>query len=103
MEEQNDLKNVTPEQKKEISKAFNKSQLSLLWIGGKLAVCLFTANLICLTLGKILFVDSDPTFMLGFQAICVFTNIFLVTRHFVGQLNAVGDILKDRIKQILKK
>ena len=97
------MEKATPEQQKEIQKAFSEERVKLLWIGAKSGLLLFAANFISLSIGRVLFVDADVRFSLGYQTLAVVTNALFVSMYFTRQTNAVGDRVKDKIKDILKQ
>lgn len=97
------FKDATPEQIKEVGKILSKAQLELTWTGLKFVTLLFLSNLICINIGKVLFIESDPLFLLGFETVTLITNAVVLSRYFTGQMAALNDRFKMKLKEILKK
>ena len=100
-----DLKidNLTPEQKKELLDCVSKARNRLTWASLKAGLGLFAANSFSILVGKVLFVDADPCFVIGYQIACIVVNVYFVSRYFSGQMHANSDIVKNKIEEVLKK
>lgn len=94
---------LTPEQSKEISKAYSKSNISLSFLAVKFCVGLFASNLATMTLGTALLKEANPQIIIGYQLVTILLNTLFMSRYSAGKTNEIGDILKERISQILKK
>lgn len=98
-----ELKDLTPEQIKEVSKILSKARWRLSWIAVKFASGLFLANITSLIVAFVLFKDSDPDYIKSFQFVAMFLNFIFMASYLSGQIKANSDIVSTGIKEILKK
>lgn len=95
-------KEVTPEQRKEISKILFNARLGLLAIGAKFTAGLFIANSIAILIGNYVLKDVDPEMRTGFQFVSITANIIFMTLYLDRQFKANNDRVVSRVKEILK-
>ena len=93
---------VTPEQRKLISKVMMKSRMGNGLLVVKSFSLLFFANLLCFAFGNYMLKDSDPSSQVGFHMVSVFTNAIFAAVYFSGQMKIRSDIVTQDIKDILK-
>lgn len=94
----------TPEQLSEIRKAIFKTRVSVLWAMTLHSGILFAINFLTITLGALVFKkDSDPDFIAGYLIATTVINVCFVSIFFVKKLNKLGDVLRDKVKEILNK
>jgi hypothetical protein len=97
------MKEITPEQSKEMAKVLSRARIALVGASIRFGVGLFVANLITLSLGKLLLVDADEQFAIGFQIVTVFTNAIFLSIYYDGQIKKNSDIVKEEVKKILNQ
>lgn len=98
-----DLKNITPEQYKAVEKVLSKARWTLLGAAVSCLGLLALANLACLVLEKLVFVDADPNTIIGFRMFCAVANSILLMLRLNRKLKECDDIVNASIKDILKK
>lgn len=98
-----DMEDLTPEQRKQIEKIVYKARLNLLGIGAKFAFGLFGANLICILTACVFLKDVDPEQIVGFEMVCMVINFLFMTTFIYRQLKANSDMVREKIKEVLKK
>lgn len=98
-----ELKEITSEQKKSISKILLKARLNLFFIGLKFSVGLFGANLICILLGNQILKDITPEFQIGFQIVSMTVNFIFMARYLDSKIKENSDIVSNQVKEVLKK
>jgi hypothetical protein len=98
-----DLKNITPEQYKAVEKVLSKARLSLLGSAITCFALLVLANVTCLALEKLVFVDADPNTIVGFRMFCAVANSIVVMLRLNRKMKECDDIVNASIKDIVKK
>jgi hypothetical protein len=101
MKDQNE--EVTPKQRKEISKILFKRKASLFFMGLQASVSFFAANMICFVLGNWYLKDVDPSMISGFDIVTTSINFIFVILFLDGQLKHYDDMYKKKIVEVLKK
>lgn len=94
---------LTPEQKKEVSKIISKARINLSFIAIKFAIGLFAANFISLFVGIQFLKDVDPEMQVGFEFVSMAANFIFMAAYLNGQIKANSDIVVSKIKEVLKK
>jgi len=98
-----EVKEITPEQKKEIKKILFRARANVVLICIKFSLALFAANLACIYFGTQFFKDSDPQTLASFNMVATVTNILLGAYYLNGQLKANTASIADRVKAVLNK
>lgn len=101
--EEIDLKNATPEQKKEISKILSQARYKMIWIGIKFSFGFFFSNVAAFLIGFWFLKDNDPEVLGDFQFVAVFANFIFMMIYLHRRLHANGVIVLSKIKEVLKK
>lgn len=94
---------VTPEQKKEVAKILSKARWNLLFIGAKFGIGLFFSNLIAMIIGIEFLKDADPDLLPYFQFVAMVTNFIFMALYLDRQFKKNSDIVKNQVKEVLKK
>ncbi len=97
-----EIKDATPEQRKQISKVLLKAKLSLIAIAAKTGFFLFLANFISIGIGTFVLMDTDPQMQMGFHLAAIFINTIFLLNYFTGQTKKHSDIVLGKIQEILK-
>lgn len=100
--EEIDLRNATPEQKKEISKILSQARLKTVWIGVKFSFGFFFSNVVAFLIGFWFLKDGDPDSLGSFQFIAVCANFIFMMIYLHRRLHANGVIVLSKIKEVLK-
>ena len=103
MEEYKTYQELTDEERNKINKLLSATKYKMLFAGMKSILGLVIANLISIIVGRAIMVDASPNFVIGYQVICVLINGFFLGKYFNKQIIQIDDILKEQIKEILKK
>jgi hypothetical protein len=98
-----DLKNVTPEQKREINGIVSKARLSILLTVLKFGVGLFITNLISIAIGGYFLSDTDVEMQEGFQFVSLILNTILMGLYMHFNLRKINDDIAKKVKEILNK
>ena len=98
-----ELKDVTPEQKKELSKILRKSFFRTFFIGLKSVIGLLIANGICVFACVKLLSDTDQEMQKGFLSVCMISNGIFMAVYLIGQHKKNYATIADQIKEVLKK
>lgn len=97
-----ELKDVTPEQKKEIEKIISKARISIFGIVIKTSVLLLLANFIAMGVGVFVLEDVDVDIQLGYHCVVLFINTISLLGYFNGKMKENSDIAISKIQEILK-
>lgn len=103
MKEFEELKDITPEQRKQVSKLLSKARSGLLWITVKYFAGLFGANFIAIAIAGTLLKDIDPDALSWFKVISMFTNLIFLTLYLDRRIKTNSAMVVTGIKEILKK
>jgi hypothetical protein len=98
-----ELKDLTPEQRLEVSKILDKALTHQFWLSVKFILGLFSANFLAMLLGFYMLKDADPGYQLGFQVVSAAANVVFMVRYFHRQIKASDAIVASKIKEVLKK
>lgn len=98
-----EIKDATPEQKKEMEKVLSNARISIGWIVMKTSVLLLLANFIAMGVGVFVLSDSDADMQLGYHCVMIFTNAIFLLGYFNSQMKKNSDIVVSKIQEILKK
>jgi hypothetical protein len=97
-----DFKNLTLDQKVEVSRILSRARLRLLGIGAKFGFGLFLANMVTIIFGIKYLQDVDVKNQVYFQWATMITNVIFMTIYLNGQLKQNSVIVKEEIEKVLK-
>jgi hypothetical protein len=96
-------KEITPEQRKELSKILSKAKMSMSFLAIKFCVGLFAANLISIGIGAWVLQGLEPETQAYFQFFAVAVNMCFMGFYLNGRLKAINADTVEKIKEVIKK
>lgn len=94
---------LTPDQKKQISKILFNSRLSLVGLSAKFSVGLFLSNLLVFLINFYCLKDTDPEMQQGFVYLSVFLNFIFMIWYLHDRANKLNQKVQEKVKEVLKK
>lgn len=100
---ENNLPELTEEQKKEVEKLIKQAQKSLFFIGIKFIGGLFGLSIISFMVMIGLLLQSSTETQQNFMVAANVINIIFMYSYLYGQLKANSQMVDEKIQEILKK
>lgn len=97
-----DIKDATPEQKKEIYKTIRGSFFVSVVTAIKFSMGLFLANGISYLIGLYILKDTDPEMKVAFQFVSTLVNFVFMMTYLSRRISTESAIVNNKIKEILK-
>jgi hypothetical protein len=98
-----ELKELTPEQQKQVSKILLRAKLSLFFLELKTTVGLFLINIFSIFIGSQFLKNTDPEMFSRFDFVAMATNTIFMGVYFHKRLAKHHDIVKDKVNKIFNQ